>query len=478
MTTPVKGNTMTSVQPSGESTSTQRGVARSKGVLYGSIVGSDRVPPPPPLVDQAYEWIEVDEIDVASYTSQAAHDLEAAHLWPSSWQMACRLEHIPDVGDHLVYEICDQSIIVVRVSAEVVKAFHNSCLHRGTTLVEGSGNAALFRCPFHGWAWNLDGTFRGMSAGWDFPHVDGPDFCLPEASVALWGGFVMVNPDCEARPFEHYAAPLTDHFAPYPLDDRYLARHASQIIGANWKAVQEAFLEAYHVTATHPHTVRFANDQDCVYDVFGPNMSRIIQPIALPADHLVGRTSETELADIIQRMLPKKHRREVPGDVDARGWLAERFRDSLGERMQHDFSEVSDAGMLDTIQYFLFPNFFPFAGYAIPIVFRFRPWDNDPNKSLMEAMLLHPIPADGNYETAELHQLEPGESWTKAPGFEMFGIILDQDMANLPRIQRGLQAASHNTITLSDYQEIRLRHFRQRLDEVITERADQRNTPP
>ena len=83
-------------------------------------------------------------------------------------------------------------------------------------------------------------------------------------------------------------------------------------------------------------------------------------------------------------------------------------------------------------------------------------------------MLLHPIPADGNFETAQLHHLEPGESWTNAPGFEMFGVILDQDMANLPRIQRGLRAASHNRVTLADYQEIRLRHFRRRLDEAIT----------
>lgn len=455
----------------------QRGTARSKGSPYGTFAKADRVPPPPPILEEAYEWIECDEIDPASYSSQASHDLEATHLWPSSWQMACRLEHIPEVGDHTLYEVCNLSIIIVRVSADVVKAYHNSCLHRGTTLVEGAGNAGFFQCPFHGWAWNLDGTFKGMTSRWDFPQVENSDLCLPQASVALWGGFVMVNPDRTAPPFEEYAAPLIEHFAHFPLDDRYISNHASQVIDANWKTVQEAFLEAYHVKATHPHTVRFANDQDCVYDVFGPNVSRIIQPIALPAEQLLSRTTESELADMVQRILPREDRQQVPDDVQARGWLAQRFRESFARRFQHDYSKDSDAEMLDTFQYFVFPNFFAFAGHAIPMAFRFRPWENDPNRTLMEVMLLHPIPTDGNYETAEVYQLEPGAPWVSAPGFEMFGIVLDQDMANLPRIQRGLRAATHKKVLFSDYQEIRLRHFRSRVAEVILEQGDKRRSP-
>ncbi len=277
----------------------------------------------------------------------------------------------------------------------------------------------------------------------------------------------MVNPDRSAPPFEQYAAPLTEHFAPYPLDDRYVAHHACQVVDANWKTTQEAFMEGYHVSTTHPHTIRFANDFDCSYDVFGPNVSRLVQPLALPANHLIGQVDQEELAGVIQRMLPAEDRREVPDGVEARAWLAERFRDSLGRRWRHDLTAASDAEMLDSLQYFLFPNFFPWAGYAIPITYRFRPWDNDPNRSLMEIMLLHPIPTDGDYETAEVHHLEPGETWSNAPGFEQLGMVIDQDMDNLPRIQRGLRAANHASITLSDYQEIRLRHFHRRLDHVL-----------
>lgn len=449
------------------SNSITRGEARSPGPNYLSIVAEDVVAPPTQLTEVGYEWVDSDRVTIDRYVSQEFHDLEAERLWKHVWQMACRLEHIPEVGDHLVYDICDQSFIITRTGNDTVKAFHNSCLHRGTTLADGEGHAAFFKCPFHGFAWNLDGSFRGMPAPWDFPHVADKDFCLPEAQVATWDGFVMINPDPDAQPFDAYAGALDEHFTPYPLDDRYVAHHTYQVVDANWKTTQEAFLEGYHVSTTHEHTLRFANDFDCKYDVFGENVSRLVQPLALPATHLIGQVPEGELAGIIQKMLPREDRRPVPDDVVARPWLAERFRESLTRQWRVDLSDASEAEMLDSIQYFLFPNFAPWGGYALPIVYRFRPWNNDPNKSLMEMWLLHPIPEDGVFETATPHWLEPGESWTHAPGFESLGMVIDQDMENLPKVQKGLRAASHEHIVLSDYQEIRLRHFHRRLDEVL-----------
>ncbi len=418
-------------------------------------------------METAFAWIDVDEVDVARYVSHGFQQLEYERLWPGTWQMACREEHVPAPGDYFVYDIADLSIIVVRTAAGELRAFHNSCLHRGTTLAEGSGNARVLRCPFHGFAWNLDGSFRGMPADWDFPQVDHTDFSLPEASVALWGDFVMVNPDGRPASFEDYAAPLTRHFEPYPLENRYVAHHACQVVQANWKTTQEAFLEGYHVSTTHGHTVRFANDFDCVYDVFGANVSRLVQALAVPATNLVGQVSEAEMAATIQKMMPKEDRREVPADVCARAWLADGFRRSFSRQWRCDLSGASDAEMLDSIQYLLFPNFAPWGGYAIPIAYRFRPWQDDPNQSLMEIMMLHPQPDDGDFVTAEPFRLAPGQSWTEAPGFQALGYVIDQDMQNLPRVQKGLRAARHRHVTLSDYQETRIRHFHTRLNEQL-----------
>jgi len=438
-----------------------------QSVLDGDLDHRDTVAPPSVLRAVSEPWADGPPVALDRYTSQAFAELEAEHLWGHSWQMACRLEHLPEVGDHLLYEVAGLSIIVVRSGPDRIQAFHNSCLHRGTTLVEGRGNAAMFKCPFHGFAWSIDGTFRGMPASWDFPHADPDTLALPEAAVALWHGFVFVHPDPDPEPFEAFAAPLSEHFAQHPLDGRYVAHHACQVVAANWKTVMEAFLEGYHLSTTHHHTVRFANDFEIQYDCFGDNVSRLVQAIGIPTSALIGKVPPEEIAATVQRMLPSADRAEVPDGVDVRAFLAERFRASFARRWQVDLSTASTAELLDSIQYFLFPNFAPWMGYSLPIVYRFRPWGDDVGHSLMEIMLLHPVPPDGGHRTAEPHWLAEGESWSHAPGFEALGMVIDQDMANLPRVQRGMVAARHRTHLLADYQESRLRHFHARLDRQL-----------
>src|SRR5262249_27996954 len=90
--------------------------------------------------------------------SPAYAQLEADKLWPYVWQIACRLEEIPNVGDFVTYDIVDDSIVVVRTSPDEIKAFHNVCPHRGRRLTEGCGRTKLFKCRFHGWEFGLDGA--------------------------------------------------------------------------------------------------------------------------------------------------------------------------------------------------------------------------------------------------------------------------------------------------------------------------------
>lgn len=122
-------------------------------------------------------------------------------LWKRVWQMACREEDIPNAGDNIVYDIAGMSFIVVRTAPGSFKAFYNACLHRGRMLREaGSLRAAEFRCPFHGFAWNIDGTLKHVPCEWDFPRLRREEWCLPEAKVGTWGGFVFINPDSNAEP--------------------------------------------------------------------------------------------------------------------------------------------------------------------------------------------------------------------------------------------------------------------------------------
>src|ERR1019366_10483070 len=86
-------------------------------------------------------------------------ELEKERLWPRVWQMACRLEEIPQPGDFAEYEILDQSIVVVRSEDMGVTGFQNACRHRGVKVVQGHGTCdSHFTCPFHGWCYGPDGT--------------------------------------------------------------------------------------------------------------------------------------------------------------------------------------------------------------------------------------------------------------------------------------------------------------------------------
>src|SRR5271168_3829365 len=111
--------------------------------------------------------IEVpDRVPKERYCDPSFYQLEAELLWSRVWQMACRLEEIPEPGDFVEYEILDQSVVVVRAEDMSVSAYQNVCRHRGVKVVEGRGTLSSgFTCPFHGWCYGLDGvnTFVSQS---------------------------------------------------------------------------------------------------------------------------------------------------------------------------------------------------------------------------------------------------------------------------------------------------------------------------
>ena len=101
----------------------------------------------------------------------------------------------------------------------------------------------------------VDGSLSSIPCAWDFPQVEDPaDWGLREVQVATWGGFVFINPDPAAPTLTSHVGELTDHFARWPLEDRFVQVHVAKVIRCNWKVAQEAFMEAMHVVATHPQS--------------------------------------------------------------------------------------------------------------------------------------------------------------------------------------------------------------------------------
>ena len=100
--------------------------------------------------------------------------LEAENLWSRTWQMACRLEEIPQPYDFATYEILDQSVILIRQQDGTVKAVQNACRHRGVQVAQGRGTCESgFTCPFHGWCYGPDGHNTAVTSN-HISHLDAP----------------------------------------------------------------------------------------------------------------------------------------------------------------------------------------------------------------------------------------------------------------------------------------------------------------
>ncbi len=159
------------------------------------------------------------------YLDRQFFDAERDRLWPRVWQMACRLEEIPAVGDYVEYKISDLSVLVVRhgPGAADIKAYHNVCPHRATQLAVGSGTfrGRQIVCPFHGWRWNIDGTSSLVYGAESFRPscVTDSELALHECLVDTWGGAVFINLDRDARPLREQLAPVADLLDPLLIGD-------------------------------------------------------------------------------------------------------------------------------------------------------------------------------------------------------------------------------------------------------------------
>ena len=433
------------------------------------VLAGDVVPAPATMLGESpAQDLGDGDLSIERYWSKAWHDQEVEKVWRRTWQLACRLEEIPNVGDHILYEIVHDSLIVVRTAPDTVRAYVNACLHRGTQLRTEGGCVNKFRCPFHGFTWSLEGRLTDIPSAWDFPHIDRADFNLPEAQVGVWAGFVFINFDPHAEPLESYLEILPEHFRAFALEDRYKAIHVAKIMPCNWKLAMEAFIEAYHVPVAHTQVLAYYGDENTQYDVWPGvrHVSRMISVQGVPSPSVAHVSADVTLSNM-RRDVPFYGGRpiELAEGESPRAALAQRAREKIGRASGRDMSAVSDTESLDLIEYMLFPNMVHWGGQSLPICYRFRPLGDNPEKSIMEIMFLFSKAPDGSHpEPAAIHWLAEDEPWSAAKEMGSAAMVADQDTDNLMRIQRGLRATKKAGVTLARYQESRIRHFHQTLD--------------
>lgn len=418
---------------------------------------------PAPLREEAYTYLGSEDLPLERYTSQAFYELEMEKMWSRTWQWACREEQIPKPGDYTVYDIGDWSVLIIRGDDEQIRAFVNSCPHRAMQFCNAgeSGSGKQFiRCPFHGMSWHLDGSLKEIPCRWDFPHIDDENFTLSEVRSDVWGGFVFINLDPDAQPLHDYLEVLPEHFANWPLEDRYTILHTQKVLPGNWKMCMEGFMEAFHVLATHPEGLRASSWANTQYDCFSPHVSRFLQPLSAGNPQL--EVSQPELYKLLG------HTEELPANTTARQAHADYLRTSLGDSMGVDLSRYSNSELLDSIEYHVFPNACFFPGIVIPLIYRFRPLGVD--KCLHDILLLQPKPESGEVPPpAPCERLEIDEPYVSLDSFKenRLSYVLDQDTDNFKRQWAGMKASRKGAQTLANYQEVRIRHFHQTLDSYL-----------
>lgn len=517
-------------------TETLTGTDRSAGVSYDELLDGDTRPVPDYLRAQSPMPPGNMRVPASVFYSREFHDLEVELLWKRVWQLACHEDELAEVGDHVVYDIAHLSFLLVRtgVGPDDIAAYRNACLHRGRKLREEDGKRAKnLRCAFHGWCWNLDGSLKEIPCQWDFPSVEPDQYGLPGAQVARWGGLVFINPDLDAEPLEDFLGTLPDHMASLPQERRFKAVHVAKPMRVNWKACQEAFMEAYHVVATHATLLETLGDANTRYDVY-ENYSRAISPGSVRSPHLAdkpvyeplpdgrmyacfrhpmnghiyeragddlvrvidldGNTSEFDAegrwisgpvseADphlclwIGGKQLPGFEdvpvgMGEPPAGTSPRAYAAEMVREGLRARLggqldRVDVDSICDAELIDAIYFSVFPNWHPW-GCFNAINYRFRPYGDDPDMSIMEVMLFLPSPTgEDRPPPAVTHWLDVDDDWTEAPELGALAKIFNQDVFNLPKVQAGLKNLAGGEIVYASYNESKPRHFHALLQEWL-----------
>ncbi len=348
------------------------------------------------------------------YTDPDFFALETAALWKRTWLLVGREEDVASPGRFQTFERSGSPLLVVRGEDGELRAFFNTCQHRGAPVVrEACGAARRLRCQYHSWTYGLDGRLLQVPDRRDFAALDESERSLRPVRCESFGGWVFVNEDLQAPPLHEWLGPVAAEWS--PLRGETLRAHGtrSERVPANWKVVADAFLETYHVRTIHPQTVsQLLDHRGAAMGLFRFGHSRMGTP-------------KWEAAIQRERRAPRALP-EIAG------------LDPL-------FAETNPA-------YSLFPNLItPLDTIGFPFI---QFWPVDVGTTDVEWTFYGPPT-----ETAQ--QERAWESY-----LEIFDVVMAEDFTNLAPMQRSIASGALESIPLN-YQERRIHHLHEEIDRLL-----------
>ncbi len=188
------------------------------------------------------------------YVSEEAHQFDTQVMLKSVWLYACTVAHVKNPSDYFVFELANNSIIIVRGRDMQVRAFWNSCRHRGAKIcLEQKGRAPRLMCPYHQWTYGLDGALLAARSMAD--DFDKKDHGLNPVAVENVGGLIFICMADNPPPIDRVKADIAEQIAVYDLEKLKVVVQDDYIEDANWKLVMENNRECYHCDVGHPELI-------------------------------------------------------------------------------------------------------------------------------------------------------------------------------------------------------------------------------
>ncbi len=191
----------------------------------------------------------------AFYTEEAFHELDLRHMFGRQWIFVSLSCEVPNPGDWITVEVGRDSIIILRDNDRQIRAFHNSCRHRGSRIcLEHQGKAKRLVCPYHQWTYDLTGELiRTRYMEGDF---DRSEFGLKRVHCENLAGYIFLCLADDPPPFDRFRRDLEPFIARQDIENAKIAYTQVLHEKANWKLVMENNRECYHCSANHPELLR------------------------------------------------------------------------------------------------------------------------------------------------------------------------------------------------------------------------------
>lgn len=417
-----------------------------------------------------------DKITGDRYFSQAFAEREWEHMWTKVWHVGGREAQLPEAGDFILHNLMHESVMMVRQEDGSIRAFHNSCRHRGNQLAtaeEGSMPRG-FTCAYHGWRWGLDGVLEHAQDPEDFPQGNPcGKLKLVELPCATWGGFVWYSMDENAVPLEEYLYPI-----PHLLNARQPEKMIRVLwrtirVNTNWKFAPDNFNESYHLPAVHPQMQAIIDEdyRNTVFEMYPTGHNRMIeqgQP-SMRAMH------PNEVEPAWEMMLREwgLDPAEFEGRArDGRRALQAQKRKLGKERGYSHFENLFDDELTDYFHHTLFPNV-TLTGTSDGLhLYRTEPDPRDPEWCTFDYWyMVHPVEGQDTVET--LYGTRPYAEaehefavFGEAGSSHHLGDFLDQDLSVAVTQQRGFRSRAYADAYLSG-QEGRIRRFHEVLNDYL-----------